>query len=79
MDSLQIANHRMISSGGMRQSQNTLVGDSLAFDQTDTAKFWQSGQLLHTEIGQTIAASQVDIANAVARLDQLDDCTVGDV
>jgi hypothetical protein len=61
------------------QSKNALVGDSLAFDQANTAEFRQSRQLLHTEIGQAIAASQVNVANAVTGLDQLNDRAVGDV
>jgi hypothetical protein len=56
-----------------------VVRDGLALDKADATQLGQSGQLLHTCVSQAVTASQIDVSNAVARLDELNHCRVGDV
>ena len=76
MDALEVADHGVIGSRWTCKGCDTDVRDVLAFDEANTSQLWESGELLDTCIGQAVTASQIDIANAIARLDQLDHGTV---
>ena len=61
------------------QSVNTLICDRLTFDKSYSPELLQCSKLLDAGISQPRAASQINVSNSVADLDQLNDCGVRDV
>lgn len=61
------------------KSLNALVSQLLAFHEANSAKLGKPRQMPDAFVSQSTAASQVNVSNPLARLDQLDDCIVRQV
>lgn len=61
------------------QCNNASICELLAFDQTNSPKLRQLRQLRHTGICKPPTASEVDISDPVACLNQVDHSRIGDV
>lgn len=60
------------------KTEDAAIGDASALDKPYPLEFRQASKLCHTAVGQSCAASEVNVADAVACLGQGFDTDVGD-